>query len=148
MIPIGVASMSFTWLIPAAPIDRTWSGRSDSDTRASSAGTRLSRTMVVFPLPDIPVTTVRRPFGILTSSGFTVWMPDVRISIIPSENSPSFGALERSPRPSPPRKGPILDEGSLERASTVPCAMTLPPSSPAPGPSSTTQSERLRTWVS
>ena len=30
--------------------------------------------MVVLPEPDTPVTTVSRPLGMATSSGFTVWI--------------------------------------------------------------------------
>lgn len=39
---------------------------------ALSAGIRLSSTIVVFPEPETPVTTVSRPIGIRTSKGCTV----------------------------------------------------------------------------
>ena len=41
---------------------------------AFSAGIRLSSTIVVFPDPETPVTTVSRPIGIRTSKGCTVCM--------------------------------------------------------------------------
>ena len=76
-MPMGVASMSLTCAIPSASIERIWAGSALPLMTASSAGTRLSSTIVVLPEPDTPVTTVSRPLGISTSSGFTVWMEDV-----------------------------------------------------------------------
>ncbi len=69
-MPIGVASISFTWEIPAGSTERTWEGRGVFAIAASMPGTRLSRIRVVFPEPETPVTTVRRPLGIFTLSGF------------------------------------------------------------------------------
>ena len=147
-MPIGVASISLIWLIPSASIDRTCFGRSLPPILASNAGTRLSRTIVVFPLPDIPVTTVKRPFGILTSRGLTVWMLDVFISMTPKENISSLDALLRRSGFPPSRNGPIMETESPIRSSTVPSAMILPPSAPAFGPSSIIQSDLLRICVS
>ena len=75
---------------------------------ASSAGIRLSSTMVVLPEPDTPVTTVRRPLGISTSSGLTVWMESVERWIVPFAKSVSFSVQQRSfVSAVPARKGPI-----------------------------------------
>ena len=91
-------------------------GRNGADMRwqcaasdvASSAGIRLSSTMVVLPEPDTPVTTVRRPLGISTSSGLTVWMESVERWIVPFAKSVSFSVQQRSfVSAVPARKGPI-----------------------------------------
>ena len=42
--------------------------------------------MVVFPEPETPVITVRRPLGISTLRGLTVWMASVVIAIFPFLN--------------------------------------------------------------
>ena len=49
--------------MPSAAIDFTWAGAGALPESEARAGTRLSSTSVVFPEPDTPVTTVRRPFG-------------------------------------------------------------------------------------
>lgn len=85
-MPIGVASISFTWEIPAGSTERTWEGRGVFAIAASMPGTRLSRIRVVFPEPETPVTTVRRPLGIFTLSGFTVWMAPVEREMAPCSN--------------------------------------------------------------
>ena len=71
-MPMGVASISLTCRIPSASIARMCAGSASPLIFAFSAGTRLYSTIVVFPEPDTPVTTVSRPFGISTSNGFTV----------------------------------------------------------------------------
>ena len=76
-MPMGAASMSFTCAMPSARISRMCGGSARPPMLASSAGIRLSSTMVVLPEPDTPVTTVSRPFGMSTSSGWTVWICDV-----------------------------------------------------------------------
>ncbi len=70
----------------------------------------LSSTIVVFPEPDTPVTTVRRPFGTFISRGFTVWIASVAISMLPFSNifSSGIAGLSRC-SPSPERNGPIFD---------------------------------------
>ena len=73
-MPMGVASMSLTCAMPSALTDRMCGGSAWPLMPASSAGIRLSSTMVVLPEPDTPVTTVSRPLGIVTSSGLTVWI--------------------------------------------------------------------------
>ena len=80
---MGVASMSFTRLIPSASTAFTWSGSFLPSIHAERAGTRLSRTNVVFPEPETPVTAVSLPLGILISKGFTVWIAPVERRISP-----------------------------------------------------------------
>ena len=140
--------MSFTCSMPSAEMDFTCCGSGLPSMFASRAGIRLSRAMVVFPLPDIPVTTVNLPLGIFTSSGLTVWIRFVFISMVPRSNIFSAGVRGRSPGLPSSRKGPMIDFGFFSRSSTVPSAMMLPPSAPALGPSSTIQSERRRICVS
>ena len=83
-MPIGVASISLICPMPGASIERTWSGSFLPASDDESAGTRLSRISVVLPEPDTPVTTVSFPFGMSTSSGFTVCMAAVDRWIRPS----------------------------------------------------------------
>ena len=60
------------------------------------------------PEPDTPDTTVRRPLGISTSSGLTVWMESVERWIVPFAKSASFSVQQRSfVSAVPARKGPI-----------------------------------------
>ena len=86
-MPIGVASTSLACAMPGASTARTCAGSGRPSIVAASAGTRLSRTSVVLPDPDTPVTTLSRPFGNATSSGFTVWMAAVFSRIAPSARS-------------------------------------------------------------
>lgn len=95
---------------------------------ASSAGTRLSSTIVVLPEPDTPVTTVSRPLGMSSSKGLTVWMLPVERWIAPSANiSPSLAHRRNFVSAFPERNGPIWDSGFASKSSIVPSAMTCPP---------------------
>ena len=87
LMPMGVASISFTWAMPAASTDCTWGGSGLPLQAASSAGIRLSSTIVVLPEPDTPVTTDSRPFGNDTDRGLTVWTAEVVMRISPRANS-------------------------------------------------------------
>ena len=148
-MPIGVASMSFTCPIPTACTSLTWAGRAAPLVLAASAGTRLSKINVVLPDPDTPVTTVRRPFGISTSSGLTVWIAPVERWMCPCSNSCSAGVRGRTIVSAlPERYGPIWESGWQQRSSTVPWTITCPPPAPASGPISTIQSASERIWVS
>ena len=105
--------------------------------------------MVVLPEPETPVTTVRRPLGISTLSGFTVWMASVVIVIFPSLNmSVASTCCLTLMDALPERNGPIFDRSLASMSLTVPCAITLPPSEPAPGPISIIQSDLARICVS
>ena len=109
---------------------------------------RLSKTRVVFPEPDTPVTTVSRPLGISTSRGFTVWIAPVDRRIRPRSNSSSFEARGLRISAFPERNGPIREPSFSAIWGTVPWAITWPPPAPAPGPISIIQSASLRIWVS
>ena len=106
---------------------------------AFSPGARLSSTSVVLPEPDTPVTTVSRPLGRRTSSGFTVWMARVDKRIVPCEKSSSAGQRVRATCAVPARNGPIRDAESSASAAGVPWAITRPPLAPASGPISIIQ---------
>ena len=115
-MPMGVASMSLTWAMPAASTVRMCAGSGLPLIFASSAGIRLSSTMVVLPEPDTPVTTVSRPLGISTSKGFTVWTRFVDRWILPFAKRSSFSAQARSLlSAAPERNGPIDQKGRFER---------------------------------
>ena len=140
-MPIGVASISFTWEIPAGSTERTWEGRGVFAIAASMPGTRLSRIRVVFPEPETPVTTVRRPLGIFTLSGFTVWMAPVEREMAPCSNK-SFSWItgRRRLAYSGFRKAPMRDTLFSTISEIVPSAITCPPFAPASGPISMSQS--------
>ena len=146
---MGVASMSFTRRMPGASTSRTWPGSFSPAVAASSPGMRLSSTMVVFPEPETPVTTVSLPWGMATSKGFTVWMAPVAKRMAPRWNR-SFSAARwrTSTWASPVRKGPIWEAGQRPSSSTVPWATTWPPLAPASGPISSIQSASRKIWVS
>ena len=148
LIPIGVASMSFTWSMPSALTDFTCAGSFSPRICAESAGIRLSRMSVVLPEPETPVTTVRRPFGISTSSGFTVWMRSVERWIAPFWKSLLSGAFCREMPCFPAKNGPICEFSFILMSSVVPSAMTWPPFAPASGPISMSQSASLKICVS
>ena len=148
-MPMGVASMSCALTIPGASMDSTCVGRPSPLDDDRIAGTRLSRTIVVFPDPEAPVTATSLPFGILRSSGCTVCIPRVLILIVPFPNITSSGALSRTSGDSEPeRNGPIRDDGFRTTSSTVPSERTVPPLEPAPGPISTILSQFLSTRTS
>ena len=147
LMPMGEASISFTCRMPSASIPATCSGSFAPAVFAASPGTRLSSTIVVFPDPDTPVTTVSLPFGMLTSSGFTVWSRVVLIWIHPDPNI-LHGSVWRSDPSTPERNGPIMEPGFATISSIVPSAITLPPSAPAFGPISISQSDSIRIRVS
>ena len=98
-MPMGVASISFTWAMPSASMNFTCSGSLPPPTFAASAGIRLSSTIVVLPEPDTPVTTESRPLGNATDSGCTVWISEVSMRIVPrAKSSSSFARLRSTPR--------------------------------------------------
>ena len=110
---------------------------------------RLSSTMVVFPEPETPVITVRRPLGISTLRGLTVWMASVVIEILPSPNiSSTLACFLIITEASPERNGPMREVELASMSLIVPCAITAPPFEPAPGPISIIQSDLARIWVS
>ena len=149
-MPMGVASISLTRPMPGASTARTCSGSLAPRMAASSAGIRLSKISVVLPEPETPVTTVKRPLGMRTSSGLTVWSAAVASRIVPSANicSRATAGRSRSFCAPGPRKGPISERPLAASAGTVPCARMRPPSAPAPGPISTIQSASESTCVS
>ena len=147
--PMGVASMRFARSMPAASMRLTWAGSFAPLAFATSAGMRLSSTSVVLPEPDTPVTAVRRPRGIATSSGFTVCSAPVASSMLPCANTSAAGTRSRTRTiSSPERKPPINEAGFASTSASVPCATIRPPSAPAPGPISTSQSAAARMRVS
>ncbi len=136
-MPMGVASMSFTCLMPSAVTRFMCSGIRLSFISALRAGIRLSSISVVFPDPDTPVTAVSLPFGISTVRALTVCMGEMERLIRPSSNIlPAGTCLPTFIFGPPVRNFPIFERGSFIISSTVPFAMTRPPSAPAPGPSS------------
>ena len=148
-MPIGVASISFTCEIPAGSTERTWAGRGAFAIAASIPGTRLSRMSVVFPEPETPVTTVRRPLGIFTSSGFTVWIAPVARETAPCSNRQSSMITGRRRFiHSGFRKAPMRESLFFAISAIVPSAITCPPFAPASGPISISQSAWERIWVS
>ena len=70
--PIGVASINSTFETPSASIERAEAGNAAPPMDERNAGTSVSNTIVVFPEPDTPVTTVSRPRGTSTDNGCTV----------------------------------------------------------------------------
>ena len=105
--------------------------------------------MVVLPDPETPVTTVILPLGILTSRGRTVWMADIPMRISPRANTSSSAALRRTTTSTPSlRYGAMTESGSASMSDTVPWDTTVPPSLPAPGPISISQSAILRALTS
>ena len=147
LMPMGVASISLIRVIPGASADRTWPGSGRPAVAASRPGIRLSKIRVVLPEPETPVTAVSFPLGMSTSSGFTVWMAPVDRWMRPRSNRPPDPPFLRG-LARPERKGPIRDSGRSATSATVPWAMTLPPSVPAPGPISMIQSAWESIWVS
>ncbi len=110
--PMGVASMRFARSMPAASMRLTWEGSFALLAFATSAGMRLSSTSVVLPEPDTPVTAVRRPRGMATSSGFTVCSASVASSMLPWANTSAAGTRSRTRTvSSPERKPPISEAG-------------------------------------
>ena len=149
LIPIGDASISFTWEIPSAETFFTCSGNVSPFSAASSPGIRLSSTIVVLPEPDTPVTTVSLPFGISTSRGFTVWIALVERWITPRSNIFSACVCSRTGKfVFCAKNGPIMEAGFLVISGIVPSAITYPPPFPASGPISTIQSASDRICVS
>ena len=148
-MPMGVASMSLTRAMPGASTLCTCAGSGCPAAAACKAGTRLSKISVVLPEPDTPVTTVSRPLGSAASSGCTVWMAPVARRIAPCANTSCRGQRGRSGAAVPgSRNGPMRDAGFWASAAGGPWAMTVPPSAPAPGPSSTIWPAWASTWVS
>ena len=149
LMPIGVASISFTCFMSGASIERTWSGSFFFFVTASRPGIRLSSTRVVFPEPETPVTRVSLPFGISTSRGFTVWIAEVERWILPKAKRSSAFVLSLTEIAVPERKGPIFEAGSRVRSCTVPWAMTCPsPGTCFSGPISMIHWALESTWVS
>ena len=147
--PMGVASMRFARSMPAASTRFTWEGSALPFAFAASAGMRLSSTSVVLPEPDTPVTAVRRPRGMAVSSGFTVCSAPVASSMRPRANTSSAGMRSRTRTVSAPdRKPPMSEAGFASTSASDPCATTRPPSAPAPGPISTSQSAARRMCAS
>ena len=96
----------------------------------------MSLTRVDLPEPDTPVIAVKVPSGIFTFIPFRVcargvWM----VTNLPFDLRRTGGGSMRS---TPARKRPVSDSGFAITSSGVPTATTCPPSSPAPGPRSTT----------
>ena len=123
-MPMGVASMSFTFRIPGARISRTGEGRGAPWTEAARPGTRLSSTRVVLPEPETPVTAVSFPLGRSTSRGCTVWSGPVDRWIFPWANRASSGSSPNAGAGCFAKKGPIWELGDFTRSSTVPSPMT------------------------
>ena len=141
--------MRFARVMPSASTVRTCIGSFSPFAWAFSAGIRLSRIMVVLPDPETPVTAVRRPRGSFTSRACTVWMGSVAMRIVPFSKRRSRGVRFRvRTGSSSVMKPAILDPGVPATSSTVPWAMTLPPSFPASGPISIIWSARFSTRTS
>ena len=148
LAPIGAASTRTT-LFTSASSSSAGAGRGLPAILASRAGTRVSRTRVVFPAPETPVTAVMRFSGMSSSSGLTEWMaPDLRC-IRPPANMAAAEARSRASTFSVPFRKPAIREFPFfSTSSTVPAARTFPPRSPAPGPISMSQSASLSTRTS
>ena len=110
----------------------------DEETIRRADSSSVPTTREDFPEPETPVTVVSTPMGILTETSRRLWSVAPSIRIIP------FAARGRAPaRPSvrrPDKNAPVIDAGSCAIAAGVPCAITRPPSTPAPGPMSITPS--------
>ena len=134
-MPMGVASISLTRPMPCASTARTCSGSLAPRMAASSAGIRLSKISVVLPEPETPVTTVRRPLGMRTSSGLTVWSAAVASRIVPSANicSRATAGRSRSFCAPGPRKGPISERPLAASAGTVPLRQNVSAVRAGPG---------------
>ena len=94
-----------------------------------------SKSRVVLPLPETPLTTVNFPLGIFIAISLTLWISEVLISISPFSKILSdlslmmiFSELVKN--------GAICEEGLFTISSKLPLAIMLPPSAPAFGPSS------------
>ena len=127
--------MRFARRMPSVSSSRTCSGNSSPAACALSAGISDSSTIVVLPEPETPVTATSRPRGISTSSGLTVcnWLVVMRIR--PRSNT--CGSATRSRMRAltlSAKNGAIRLLGFAATSSTVPCAITCPPSAPATGP--------------
>ena len=117
----------------------------------SPSAWRAARRMVpvireVFPAPETPVSTVRRPLGIATSTLFRLCRQQ------PSTRSHAVSSLRAGIRRRLPRYGwcglwcrasPVTESGISASSSKVPWAITRPPWTPAPGPMSTMRSARF-----
>ena len=99
-----------TCLIPSASIFTICSGIFFGEVKESSAGTRLSKTIVVLPEPETPVTTVNLPFGMSIFRGLTVWIEFVSKWILPFLNIISGEIFSRIFTSSlSDKKPPIID---------------------------------------
>nr|WP_245643009.1 hypothetical protein [Piscicoccus intestinalis] len=97
-------------------------------------------TSVVFPEPDTPVTAVNTSSGSRRSSPRTVRMVIASTASIPAAARAS-DAL-RGTGGGRRRYSPVTDSGTWDSPGTGPEYSTSPPSLPAPGPTSMTQSAR------
>ena len=110
-------------------------GSSSLSIKDFTAGYRLSRRSVVFPLPETPLTTVNFPLGMLTSKGLTLCISFVFIFIEPLSKTDSLvdfflmmisSSLAKNP--------PIKESPFFSISSIVPSAIIFPPALPADGP--------------
>ena len=133
-MPMGVASMSFTWRMPSASSCR----HVVRQLLAVDGG--LQRRAPGFPAPawscrsrTRPVTTVSRPLGMSDLQGLhRMDGPGGQVDASPARTVRSAGhAVGRGTCAVPARKGPMLGGGILlPAAPRVPCAITRPPSAP------------------
>ena len=152
MIPMGVASMSFTWAdalrLQAADVLRQLLP-ADGCLQARASGSPGSAWS--FPEPDTPVTTVSLPFGNVHLQGLhrmdgAGGQVDAALRANSCCRQAACGPeILRCAR----QKG--ADAGSricCQLCALVPCAITRPPPAPASGPISMSQSAWERIWVS
>ena len=102
----------------------------------------MSFTSVLLPEPDTPQTTVNSPTGNLVSTLLRLFSR----AFLTSSHRPSGESLgDGLPTfARPDRYMPVRDVWDLAHSSAVPLKTSLPPFSPASGPSSTIQSAALR----
>ena len=93
-------------------------------------------TSVLLPEPDTPVTQVKIPSGKSTVTFLRLWCvapTTVRLPPLARRRVAGTAIVSR-----PDRYAPVRERGWAAISAGVPSATTLPPSSPAPGPRSTT----------
>ena len=132
-LPIGTLSINSIFLMPSQSISRTSSGNSSPLICDFTAGYNASKSNVVLPLPDTPVTAVSFPFGISMSNGLTLWISEVLMEMLPFSNvSPDLSLMIIFSEFV--KNGAICEFELFSISSRLPCAMMFPPSAPACGP--------------
>ena len=136
--PIGDWSITIALSISSIPlIVLCWPGRSfEWYSFRKSARRRIVSTSVLFPLPDTPVTQMKRPRGNFTVRSARLFSAAPRTSSQPDSGRWRDEGTAIPARPV--RYRAVSDRGLASRSSTEPWQTISPPWMPAPGPRSTT----------